>query len=54
MTRFDALQADFARAVRDPARPIPQGVRSRNADNPVKRFAVYRNNVMVGLRQSVS
>ena len=49
MTRFGALQADFARAVRDPARPVPRGVRSRNADSPVKRFAVYRNNVMVSL-----
>jgi hypothetical protein len=49
MTPFETLQADFARAVRDPARPVPRGVHARNADTPVKRFAVYRNNVMVGL-----
>jgi hypothetical protein len=49
MTPFETLQADFARAVRDPARPVPRGLHARNADNAVKRFAVYRNNVMVGL-----
>ncbi len=44
-----ALQSDFAEALRDPSRALPPGVISHNSPTPQKRFAVYRNNVMVGL-----
>jgi len=43
------FQQDFARALRDPDLAVPQGVASHNSDAPQDRFAVYRNNVMVGL-----
>ncbi len=42
-------QSDFARALRDPDLALPTGVASHNSDAPRERFAVYRNNVMVGL-----
>ena len=42
-------QSDFARAVRSPDWAVPHGVTSHNSDAPRERFAVYRNNVMVGL-----
>ncbi|MGA7384524.1 MAG: DNA-binding domain-containing protein [Methylocella sp.] len=42
-------QSDFARAVRDPDWAVPHGMTSHNSDAPRERFAVYRNNIMVGL-----
>jgi Putative DNA-binding domain len=42
-------QSDFARALRDPDLAAPAGVTAHNSDAPRERFAVYRNNVMVGL-----
>ncbi|MGB6177435.1 MAG: DNA-binding domain-containing protein [Methylocella sp.] len=42
-------QGDFAHALRDPDWAVPRGVTSHNSDTPQERFAVYRNNVMVGL-----
>lgn len=44
-----ALESEFATALRDPALPLPSGVISHTSRVPQKRFAVYRNNVMVGL-----
>jgi uncharacterized protein len=44
-----ARQADFARALLDPALPTPHGLRTWNASDPAARFAVYRNNVTVSL-----
>jgi hypothetical protein len=43
------LQNAFAAALLDPGLPPPRGVVSHTSQAPVKRFAVYRNNVMVGL-----
>jgi hypothetical protein len=43
------LQDAFALALRDPDLPAPPGVVSHGSHKPLKRFAVYRNNVMVGL-----
>jgi len=43
------LQSEFAEALRDPGLPLPSGVIAHNSRLPQKRFAVYRNNVMVGL-----
>jgi len=42
-------QARFAAAVQDPAQPVPDGVISYRGDADPLRFAVYRNNVHVGL-----
>jgi len=46
---FAALQTEFATALLDPDRPVPQALTSHTARQPQKRFAVYRNNVVVGL-----
>ena len=43
------FQTDFAKALRDPAAGLPRGVISQSSEAPQKRFAVYRNNVVVGL-----
>lgn len=52
MTMVDIIQqfqTDFAAALRDPSLAPPAGIVSDVAPAPTKRFAVYRNNVMVGL-----
>src|SRR5262245_18562625 len=46
-------QGDFARALVDPRLPVPKGVTAHNSDNPQERFAVYRNNRMVGLLEAL-
>ncbi len=46
---FAPVQDAFAKALLDPQSPIPPALRSRHAEAPVKRFAVYRNNVVAGL-----
>jgi hypothetical protein len=43
------FQQDFARALRDPDGAVPRGVTAHSSDTPQERFAIYRNNVMVGL-----
>jgi hypothetical protein len=44
-----SLEAEFAAAVTDPALPVPGWALSPRGDVDAKRFAVYRNNVHVGL-----
>ena len=51
-TVFDA-QADFAASILDPARPLPAGLIGPDGHPSDKRFAVYRNNVMVGLIEAL-
>jgi hypothetical protein len=46
---FAAIQSDFARALLDPDVPPPHAVTAHTARHPQKRFAVYRNNVVVSL-----
>ena len=46
---FAASQAAFAEALLDPARPVPEGITSVRGETDAARFAVYRNNVHVGL-----
>lgn len=46
---FAALQSDFAQALLDPDRAMPDDLTSHTARHPGKRFAVYRNNVVVSL-----
>ncbi|MEO3428254.1 DNA-binding domain-containing protein [Pelagibius sp. CAU 1746] len=58
MQRLADLQADFAAALRDPALPVPAGVRQAARREQVKRpqsrrFDVYRNNMMVSLIEAL-
>lgn len=46
---FAALQTEFASALLDPDRALPGALTAHTSREPVKRFAVYRNNVVVGL-----
>lgn len=46
---FAAVQSEFARALLDPDLPPPDAVTAYTARQPHKRFAVYRNNVVVSL-----
>jgi hypothetical protein len=46
---FATLQTDFARALLDPDQPTPDAVTAHTGRHPRKRFAVYRNNVVVSL-----
>jgi hypothetical protein len=48
-----ARQDDFALALLDPERPVPDGVNSHTARTPQRRFAVYRNNVVVSLIEAL-
>ena len=47
--RFEAVVSAFARALSDPARAVPQPTLGREGQPDARRFAVYRNNVAVGL-----
>ena len=44
---------DFAAALLDPGRPVPVALRAPNGQSAGKRFAVYRNNVVVGLTEAL-
>lgn len=46
---MQSWQSDFAAALRDKSLPVPDGLVSHHADSLEDRFAVYRNNVVVGL-----
>ena len=43
------VQREFAAALLDPAAPVPSPLRRRGEKAPRKRFAVHRNNMIVGL-----
>lgn len=44
---------EFRDALLDPARPLPEGITDPQGNPAPKRFAVYRNNVTVGLAQAL-
>jgi Putative DNA-binding domain len=44
-----AFETSFARALLDAEQLVPPGVTAPNSASPARRFAVYRNNVAVGL-----
>lgn len=46
-------QGDFAAALLDPALSIPEGLVDPDGEPSQKRFAVYRNNVMVSLIEAL-
>lgn len=50
---FSAIQASFADALLDADRPVPGALTLQAAGAPRKRFAVYRNNVIVGLVEAL-
>ncbi|RIA55592.1 DNA-binding domain-containing protein [Dichotomicrobium thermohalophilum] len=49
MPRFTETQDSFAEAVRRADHALPQGVTSHSADQPTRRFNVYRNNFYASL-----
>ena len=49
MSQRAERQRDFAGAILDPDRPIPKGLVGPDGEPSAARFAVYRNNVFVGL-----
>lgn len=52
--RFASEQHAFAAALADPASPVPAGVVTARGDADALRFAVYRNNVFVGLTKALA
>ena len=50
---FAPLQQAFAGALLDAERALPDGVTAHTAAPPVRRFAVYRNNVVVSLVEAL-
>ena len=42
-------QNDFATALLDPRRPVPEGITTARGRTAASRFGVYRNNIYVGL-----
>lgn len=53
MQRFADRQADFAQAILDPHMPAPAGLVGPDGRPSEERFAVYRNNVVVGLIETL-
>lgn len=47
------MQREFANALLDADRAVPAGLTSHSARRPGKRFAVYRNNVVVSLIEAL-
>ncbi|APO70763.1 hypothetical protein IE4872_PD00224 (plasmid) [Rhizobium gallicum] len=50
---FAERQAVFAQAILDPRKPAPSGLVGPDGRPSEKRFAVYRNNVVVGLIETL-
>ncbi len=48
-TGFDHRLGEFSRAILDPDLPVPEGLVAPDGRISIKRFAVYRNNVVAGL-----
>ena len=48
-----SFETSFADALLNADRPIPCGITAHNAAVPARRFAVYRNNVVVGLGKAL-
>ena len=46
-------QRDFAAGLRDAARPMPEGLVGPDGEPSPKRFAIYRNNVVIGLTETL-
>ena len=48
-----SFETSFAGALLSADQPIPPGITAHNAAVPTRRFAVYRNNVIMGLRKTL-
>jgi hypothetical protein len=48
-----SFETSFAGALLSAEQPIPPGIIAHNAAVPARRFAVYRNNVIMGLRKAL-
>ncbi len=46
-------RADFVNALLDPDLPLPSGLKAWHGEQPIRRFAVYRNNVTAGLTEAL-
>src|SRR5215468_10266336 len=53
MQQLAERQHGFASALLDPVLPIPDGLVGPDGEPGPKRFAVYRNNVVVGLTETL-
>lgn len=53
MQRWADRQRDFSAALLDPTQPVPAGLVGPDGERSAKRFAVYRNNVVVGLTEAL-
>lgn len=53
MSRLADRQREFAKALLDPALPTPPGLVDFDGEPSQKRFAVYRNNVVAGLTDTL-
>ncbi|MDE5444844.1 DUF2063 domain-containing protein [Bradyrhizobium sp. CSA207] len=53
MQPLSERQRSFAAAILDAALPVPQGLVGPDGESSPKRFAVYRNNVVVGLTETL-
>jgi len=53
MPQLAERQRDFAAAVLDAALPMPAGLVGPDGEASLKRFAVYRNNVVAGLTEAL-
>jgi hypothetical protein len=53
MQQLAERQRGFAAALLDPALPMPDGLVGPDGEPGPKRFAVYRNNVVVGLTETL-
>jgi hypothetical protein len=47
------FETSFAEALLNPDRPVPDGLVAHNSQIPARRFAVYRNNVVVTLSKAL-
>lgn len=52
--RFAAGQSAFADALLDPSRPLPPGLTTARGVGDPARFAVYRNNLFVGMTRALA
>lgn len=54
MLRLAERQRDFAAALLDPGLPAPSGLVGPDGEPSKRRFAVYRNNVVAGLSETLN
>lgn len=53
MTASHITQSDFIAAALDPTAPTPDGIIGADGQTTTKRFDVYRNNIIVGLKDAM-